>query len=128
MKRSILAAVMASAFLALPMPVQAQDQAPEMMWFTIFTDHVKPSMAMEYEANIGKLVDAFTAAGVEDMNWVALSGPELGYAYAIAGMGPDDHSDMYAAFQSGVEGVGRRSSWASCRLPWSPSRVRKCTT
>jgi len=105
MKRSILAAVMASAFLALPMPVQAQDQAPEMMWFTVFTDHVKPSMAMEYETKIGELVDAFTAAGV-DMNWVAISGPELGYAYAVAGLGPDDHSDMYATFQSGVEGVG----------------------
>jgi len=106
MKRGLLAALAASVFLALPGPVQAQDDAPEMMWFTVFTDHVKPSMAMEYEAKIGEVVDMFTAAGVQDMNWVTISGPELGYAYAIAGMGPDDHSDMHATWQASVGAVG----------------------
>lgn len=106
MKRGVLTALMASACLALPVTAQAQDQMPEMMWFTVFTDHVKPAMAMEYEANMSKVVDAFTAAGVQDMQWVTISGPELGYAYAVADMGPDDHSDMYATWQEAVGTVG----------------------
>ena len=106
MKRGALAALVASAFLAVPGPVHAQDQAPEMMWFTVFTDHVRPSMAMEYEARMGELVDMFTAAGIQDMNWVTISGPELGYAYAISGMGPDDFSDMYSTWQEAVGMVG----------------------
>ena len=104
MKRGALAALVASALLAVPGPARAQD-TPEMIWFTIFTDHVKPSMATEYEANIGKMIDVFTAAGV-DMEWVSISGSELGYAYAVVGMGPDDFSDMYAAWEAGVNAVG----------------------
>ena len=106
MKRAVLAALVASAFLAVPGPASAQDEAPEMMYFTVFTDHVKPSMTTEYEAGIGKLIDAFTAAGVQDMEWVAISGSELGYAFAVAGMGPDDFSDMYASWEASIGAVG----------------------
>jgi hypothetical protein len=106
MKRSVLAAVVASAFLALPMPAQAQDQMPEMTWFTVFTDHVSPHQAMEYEANIKAIVDAMTAAAVQDMQFVTISGPEMGYAYAVPGYGPNDYDAMNANWQAGVEKVG----------------------
>jgi len=106
MKRSILAAVVAAAFLALPMPAQAQDQMPEMTWFTVFTDHVNPHNAMEYEANIKAIVNAMTAAGVQDMQFVTISGPEMGYAYAIPGYGPADYNTLMANWQAGVEEVG----------------------
>ena len=106
MKRGALAALVASAFLAVPGPVDAQEQAPEMTFFAVFTDHVKPSAAMEYEAGIKQLVESFTAAGVEDMQWVTISGPEMGYAYAIPGKGPADYNTMMADWQANVGKVG----------------------
>jgi hypothetical protein len=88
------------------MPAQAQDQTPEMLWFTVFTDHVKPHAAMKYEANIRAIVDAMTAAGVQDVKFVAISGPEMGYAYAMPGYGPNEYDAMNTNWMAGMEKVG----------------------
>jgi hypothetical protein len=112
MSRRLFTGLLALVLLALPARAIAQDEGemaiPEMEFFTVFQDMVRPSMRQQYEQNTKEMIAAFQAAGVstEKVSWVAIMSNELGYTYVIPGKGPEDFSAMWGAWLEAMNAVG----------------------
>jgi hypothetical protein len=104
MKRSSFLLLSALLLLALPAPAAAQDQGT---WFTIFADHVQIHNQKAFEEYSHEFVEMFSEAGVEGVSWVTISGSDVGYVYAVPGMGPADMDEMNASWGAAIESIGQ---------------------
>ena len=105
MKRSSLLLLSALLLMfSVPRTAGAQDEGT---WFTVFADHVQIHNQQAFEEYSREFVEMFSEAGVEGVSWVTISGSDVGYAYAIAGMGPGDMDEMYASWGAAVESIGQ---------------------
>jgi hypothetical protein len=87
----------------------AAEQAapPAMTW--VYIEHVKPAMAQEYEAATKEMIGLLeeNAVDPEAVQFIGISGLELGYAYAIPIQGFAGIDKAYTAWESAFETVGR---------------------
>ncbi len=102
MKKLPLAAL--AALLTFVPTASAQEMQPT--WFTIITDHVEISNMAAFEEASREFVRMFEDKGLEDMSWITIMGPELGYTYAIPGMGPEDMGAMNAEWGAAMTALG----------------------
>lgn len=93
-----------AALLATSPAAPAQEMQPT--WFTIIADRVDMSNAAAFEEVSREFVRLFEEKGLEDMSWITISGPELGYTYAIPGMGPEDMGAMNAEWSAAMTSLG----------------------
>jgi hypothetical protein len=103
-----LAVVLATAPAA-----PAQEMQPT--WFTIIADHVDISNMAAFEEASREFVRMFEDKGLEDMSWITITGPELGYTYAIPGMGPEDMGAMNAEWGAAMTSLGEAGARLQAR-------------
>lgn len=108
MSKRVLAVAPLALALALPPSTVAQEaQAPTM--FYIVQDQVKPPMIAEYEtASKAFIKDLAATAGIEGIQWTAVSGMEVGYIFVVP---VKDFADLGKAFQK-WEGAGEKMGMA----------------
>lgn len=82
------ACALTAAMGAAPLPQDA-DEKPQMA--LAYIEHVKPSMMMEYEA-AKREMNAMLAEVGADVQYMMISGPEMGYAHIL--MLPDGFNSM----------------------------------
>ena len=111
MKKLPLAAL--AALLTYAPAASAQEMQPT--WFTIITDHVDISNMAAFEEISREFVRMFEAKGLEDMSWITIMGPELGYTYAIPGMGPEDMGRMNAEWGAAMTALGEAGARMQAR-------------
>ena len=103
MRKLPLAAL--AALLTIVPTASAQDMQPT--WFTIIADHVDISNMAAFEEVSRDFVRLFEDKGIEDMSWITIMGPELGYTYALPGMGPEDMGAMNAEWSAAMTSLGQ---------------------
>lgn len=105
MKRLSLLFLSALLFvLSVPAAASAQE---EPVWFTVFADHVNIANQQEFEEYSREFIKLFSEAGIEGMSWVTISGNDLGYTYAIPGMGPGDMAQMNETWGAALASIGQ---------------------
>ena len=107
MKKALLLGMAAIAILALPGVVAAQEQqTPSPMYF-VFTDHVTPANAAEYEAATKELIGKIraTAPGAQ-LEWLAASGAGAWYLYAIPMQTMADMQTIDQNWMAAIEAAG----------------------
>lgn len=102
MRRVFVPAAIA-LFLAAP---SASGQQADYTWFTIMSDRVDVSNMPAYDEVSREWVRLFGDKGIEDVSWVTITGPELGYTYTVAGMGPADMAEMNATWGAAMAQLG----------------------
>ncbi len=102
MRRSFLAAL-AALFLAAP---AATAQEADYTWYTIMSDRVDVSNQAAFNEVSREWVRMFTEKEVTRVWWVTITGAELGYTYAVAGMGPADMAAMNANWSAAMSQMG----------------------
>ncbi|MCL7972961.1 MAG: hypothetical protein M8835_00205 [marine benthic group bacterium] len=102
MRKLPLAALV--ALLATAPVAPAQEMQPT--WFTIITDHVEIANMKAFEETSLEFIRLFEGKNFEDMSWITITGPELGYTYAIPGMGPEDMGAMNAEWSAAMTSLG----------------------
>jgi hypothetical protein len=105
MRRIALLPLAGVLLLGLSGPAPAQEYSqPPMYW--VFQDFVPPAHMQEYEAVAKEMVDMFSSAGVTDVQWITVSGPETGYAWVIEIEGFEGIGKAWQNFEAAIETVG----------------------
>ncbi|MEJ2547609.1 MAG: hypothetical protein P8125_07295 [Gemmatimonadota bacterium] len=102
MRKLPLAALV--ALLATVPAAPAQEMQPT--WFTIIADHVDISNMPAYEEASREFTRLFAERDFDGMSWVTITGPELGYTFAIPGVGPTDMAEMNATWSAAMTSLG----------------------
>lgn len=102
MRRLLVPAIL--SLVALAPTATAQEAEPT--YFTVFSDHVDISNHAAFEESTKEFVGLFAEAGVEGVSWVTITGPDLGYTYAVPGMGPGDMDEMNEAWGAAMQTIG----------------------
>ncbi|MEJ2482271.1 MAG: hypothetical protein P8049_03905 [Gemmatimonadota bacterium] len=106
MRRFPLAALV--ALLTAAPAATAQQMQPT--WFTIIADHVDIANMPAFEEASREFTELFEDKGVEGMSWITITGPDLGYTYAVPGMGPEDMGSMNAEWSAVMSSLGDAGS------------------
>ena len=101
--RRFFVTALTALILAAP-PVSAQEA--DYTWFTIVADHVEIANIPAFDEASQEFVRLFGEKGIKDVSWVTITGPELGYTYAIPGMGPADMAKMNATWSAAMAQLG----------------------
>lgn len=107
MKKSLV--LLLAAALAWPTALAAQEQEKEEgpTWWAVFTEQVTPAMADQYEAVSQEMMPLIRANAGEDMEYYTLSGPEVGYMYAIPMASMAQFMELNANWNAMIDKIGR---------------------
>ncbi len=86
---------------------QSQTEKPEM--FCIYKEHVHPGKVEQYETAMKNMISEFRSYQIdpEKVNFKAVSGPEIGYAYVMPIDGFADMDKMKANWMEAIEILGK---------------------
>ena len=98
--------LLAAVLQFVPASAVAQEyEQPPMYW--VYQDYVQPSQVQDFEAASKKMIGMFESASVTGVEWVTISGPEIGYIYAIPIEGFAGIGEAWKNWEAAVEAVGR---------------------
>jgi len=92
-----------------PASLAAQDAESGPTWWAVFTDEVETSNIAQYEAVAAEfraMVDGHIPDGV---NYFTLSGPEMGYTYAVPLASMAAFTEVGAKWEAMVDEIGREA-------------------
>lgn len=95
--------------MLLPAKMAAQEAEAGPTWWAVFTDQVEVSNIAEYEAVAAEfraMVDGHVPDG---MTYYTLSGPEMGYGYAVPLSSLAAFTEMGAKWEAMVDEIGRET-------------------
>jgi hypothetical protein len=99
MRRILALALFTTALAAQPPAAVAQEG------YYVYREHVKPSMTTEYEAVTSEMLDAMAAAGIDDIEFATISGPEIGYVFAIPVDGVQGVADFFTGWETSMSKI-----------------------
>ncbi len=72
-----------AVLMLLPASLAAQEEEAGPTWWAVFTEQVAPANVAAFEENSAAMHEVIVANAPADMVYYTLSGPEIGYSYAI---------------------------------------------
>ncbi len=108
MKRVVLLTFAAVAWLGLPRAGVGQESGPPQFYW-VLQEHVKPSMAQEYEAATKEMIQLLSSVpdAASKVPFVTISSPEIGYAYVIPVQGFSGMDKAWQNWEATIDAVGR---------------------
>ena len=103
MKRWMLLPLAVLMFLPANLAAQ-EDAAPT--WWAVFNEQVAPANVAAFEANSAAMHELIVANAPADMVYYTLSGPEIGYTYAIPMASMADFMKMNEQWMGMVNQIG----------------------
>lgn len=95
--------------LLWPMAAVAQEgeEPASPGWWAVFSEMVEPAMVDEFEASSAEMMEIIRANAPEGMTYYTLSGPKVGYMYAVPLESYEDLMQVGAKWEGMVDKVGR---------------------
>lgn len=89
-----------------PAAAVAQEEAESPTWWAVFTEKVAPENVAAFEKNSAEMIEVIREHAPEGMVYYTMSGPEMGFSYAIPMESIADFGKMNDMWMSMVNEIG----------------------
>ncbi len=96
-----------AVLMLCPAVARAQETDDSPTWWAVFSEQVEPAMVEAFEAASAEMMEVIRANAPEGMTYFTLSGPEVGYMYAVPLESYEQLMEVGAEWEGMVEQVGR---------------------